>query len=153
MGAVGPLVAERLEPFAVEAPEALGVRAPRVDVRDLHRVDVLPDAGARRAEVRDPGGNRDPGAGQRDDRPGAVQPLRQGGDVVRGPYFPVHCGMRLPRKAPIPSRASAVWKISPKAAFSAAMPSSRSASPAVVRLIAATASGAWPPSLRAQARA
>jgi hypothetical protein len=50
----------------------------------------------------------------------------------------------------MPSRASALWKTSAKAAFSASMPSSRSASPAVVRLIAATASGACPPSLRAQ---
>ena len=53
----------------------------------------------------------------------------------------------------MPSRASPDAKTSAKAAFSASMPSSRSASPAVVRLIAPTASGAWPPSLRAHARA
>ena len=42
MGAVGLLVAERGEALAVEAPEAHRVGAEGVDVRDLHRVDVLP---------------------------------------------------------------------------------------------------------------
>ena len=58
---VGALVDERGEAVAVEAPEAVGVAPPGVDVRDLHRVDVLPEAGAGRAEVRDPGRHRDPG--------------------------------------------------------------------------------------------
>ena len=39
---VGQLLAERREALAVEAPEAHRVLAKRVDVRDLHRVDVLP---------------------------------------------------------------------------------------------------------------
>ena len=47
VGAVGLLALERLEAVAVEVPEALGVRAPGVDVGHRHRVDVLPQPGAR----------------------------------------------------------------------------------------------------------
>ena len=67
VGAVGLLVLERGEAVAVEVPEALGVAPEDVDVRDLHRVDVLPQPGAGRAEVGDPGGHGDPGAGEGDD--------------------------------------------------------------------------------------
>src|SRR6478609_6353699 len=54
------LVAQRHEALRVEVPEAVGVATERVDVRDLHRVDLLPHALAGRAEVGDPGWNRDP---------------------------------------------------------------------------------------------
>jgi len=67
--AVGALVAERLEAVAVEAPEARGLTAEHVDVRDLHRVDPLPQAGSGRAEVGDPRGHGDPRPGEGDDRP------------------------------------------------------------------------------------
>ncbi len=42
VGAVGLLVLERLEAVAVEVPEALGVAPEDVNVRHLHRVNVLP---------------------------------------------------------------------------------------------------------------
>ena len=71
VGAVGLLALERREALAVEAPEAHGVGAEGVDVRDLHRVDVLPQPRARRAEVGDARRHRDARAGQRDDRAGA----------------------------------------------------------------------------------
>ena len=41
------LVGEHPEPRPVEGPEPLRVAPEHVDVRDLHRVDVLPQAGAR----------------------------------------------------------------------------------------------------------
>ena len=72
VGAVGELAAERREALAVEAPEAHGVAAEGVDVRDLHRVDLLPHARARRAEVGDAGRHRDAGARQRHDRAAAL---------------------------------------------------------------------------------
>src|SRR5215213_505832 len=155
--AVGPLAAERLKALAVEAPETLWIAVPRIDVGDLHRVDVRPQPRAGGAEVRDSRGHRDPGPGQRDDGPGRPDELRKarhaGGAHRRGltTYSPFHAGWRLPRNAPMPSRASDVEKTSANAAFSVSMPSSRSASPAVVRLIAWTASGACPASLRAHA--
>ena len=65
---LGSLVAERGEARAVEAPEALRVAPEGVDVRDLHRVDLLPQPRAGRAEVGDPGRHRDPRAGEGDDR-------------------------------------------------------------------------------------
>ena len=52
----------------------------------------------------------------------------------------------------MPSRASSLAKTAAKAAFSASMPSSRSGL-AETSLIAPTASGAWPASLRAHASA
>ena len=45
--AVGTLVLERLEAIAVEVPEALGIPAKDIDVRDLHRVHVGPQTGSR----------------------------------------------------------------------------------------------------------
>jgi len=65
---VGLLVAQPDEALAVELPEARRVGAPGVDVRDLHRVDVRPQAGPRRAEVGDVGRHGDPRAGQGHDR-------------------------------------------------------------------------------------
>ena len=107
--AVGLLVLQRLEAAAVEVPEALGVAPEDVDVGDLHRVDVLPQAGARRAEVRDPGRHRDPRPGQRHDR---AAPRISSASVGRGvvgadAHLPWNRGVALlPRKAEIPSRAS-----------------------------------------------
>ena len=72
---------------------------------------------------------------------GATIPEHPGHKRKRA-YVPVHLAARFPRNAPIPSRASALAKTSANATFSASMPSSRSASPAVVRFTAATASGA-----------
>ena len=75
--AVGLLGAERGEALAVEAPEAHGIAAERVDVRDLHRVDPLPQPGPGRAEVGDARGHRDARAGQRDDRARVAHELGQ----------------------------------------------------------------------------
>ena len=77
MRGVRELVAERREARAVEAPEPARVAPERVDRRDLHRVDVLPDPAAGRAEVRDPGRDRDARPGQRDDAPGAGEHARE----------------------------------------------------------------------------
>src|SRR5207302_11355193 len=70
VGRVGLLLLKRLKALAVEVPEALGVAPERVDVRNLHRIDLLPQTSARRAEVRAPGRDRDSGPCQRDDRAG-----------------------------------------------------------------------------------
>jgi hypothetical protein len=53
---VGPVrlhVGKHLQALAVEAPETGRIAAEGVDVRDLHRVDLLPDAHAGRPEVGD----------------------------------------------------------------------------------------------------
>ena len=135
---LGSLVAERLEAVAVEAPEALGIRAPGVDVRDLHRVDVLPDARARACGS--PGSRRGP----RSRRRSARRPTRRSARAPPGPRrrrgaatsrSTAACAYPGTRRSPRARPRSA--KTSPNAAFSASMPSSRSASPAVVRLIAA----------------
>ena len=61
---------------------------------------------------------------------------------------PLNLGVRLPRKAEMPSRASSDVKASMKPPFSASMPSSRS--PACeTRLICSSATGAWRANLRA----
>jgi hypothetical protein len=44
--AVRRLVPQHREAVAVEVPEALRIAPEDLDVRDLHRVDVLPQAGA-----------------------------------------------------------------------------------------------------------
>ena len=59
VGAVGLLAVEDREALPVEGPEARRVAPPHVDVRDLHRVDVRPDARLRGAEVRDAGRDGD----------------------------------------------------------------------------------------------
>src|SRR3954470_2259665 len=143
---VGLLALERLEAIAIEVPEALRVGAPRIDVRDLHRVDVLPQPGAGRAEVGDPGRHRDPRAGQRDDGAGLAD------EACQALYLPVHSGLRLPRNALIPSLPSSDWNAVPKPAFSASMPASISPL-ALTFLICSTASGACSASLRAHASA
>ena len=79
---VGPLVAQRGEAVAVEVPEALRVAPEDVDVGDLHRVDVLPQPRAGRAEVRDPRRHGDPGARQRHDRAGRADQLGERGGVT-----------------------------------------------------------------------
>src|SRR5688572_6554859 len=101
-----------------------------VDVSDLHRVHALPEPGSRGPEVGDPGGDRDPRAGQRHGRARLADQLRE---LRRGPrrcllksHSPFHSGLRLPRKAEMPSFASAVWNAVANPAFSASMPSSRS---------------------------
>src|SRR3954470_18160156 len=143
---VGLLALERLEAIAIEVPEALRVGAPRIDVRDLHRVDVLPQPGAGRAEVGDPGRHRDPRAGQRDDGAGLAD------EACQALYLPVHSGLRLPRNALIPSLPSSDWNAVPKPAFSASMPASISPL-ALTFLTCSTASGACSASLRAHASA
>jgi hypothetical protein len=70
-------VAQRREPVAVEVPEAVGLAPEHVDVRDLHRVDLLPQPLAGRAEVGDPGWHRDPRAGQYDRTLGRAEQLSE----------------------------------------------------------------------------
>src|ERR671924_1370645 len=135
----------------LEPPEALGVGAPCVDVGDLHRIDVLPQAGPGGAEVGDARRDRDARAGERDDRASLADEAGERLDA-RVRYRPLHVGWRLARNAPIPSRASSLVNTAAKPAFSAAMPSSRSALPETA-LICATASGACPASLRAHCSA
>ena len=89
VGGVRLLAAEGREALAVEAPEAHGVAVKGVDVRDLHRVHLLPQARVRRTEVGDPRWHRDARTGQRDDRARAAhergQPLElRGGGELRG---------------------------------------------------------------------
>ena len=97
------------EPGPIEAPEALRVAVEGVDVGDLHRVDLLPQPLARGAEVGDPRGDRDPR------RRSARRPRSPRGSARRArppccacrarssDYFPCHFGVRLPRKALMPS--------------------------------------------------
>ena len=125
--AVGLLALERREAVAVEAPEALRVAPPDGDVGDLHRVDVGPQPGARRAEVGDPGRDGDARPGEGDDRPRRADQLGEAGRASRGCFTaPLNSGLRFCRNAPMPSRASSEPNAVPKAAFSASIPSSRS---------------------------
>jgi hypothetical protein len=62
VGGVGLLAVEGLEARPVEVPEAPRVAVEGVDVGDLHRVDLLPQALPGRAEVRNSRGHRDAGA-------------------------------------------------------------------------------------------
>ena len=147
--AVGPLVARAREARPVEGPEARRVALEDVDVGDLHRVDVLPQPRPGRAEVGDPGRHRDPRAGQRDRRtaprgsaPRAARRRRSVAVATSAPF-----GVRLPRKAEMPSLASSLPKAVAKPCFSASMPSSRSPL-CETTLICSRASGAWPASLR-----
>ena len=93
----GSLSRSALEAVAVEVPEALGVAPEHVDVRDLHRVDVLPQPGAGRAEVGDPGRHRDPRAGQGDDGVGLADELRELARPPRLSYLPCHLRRPLAR--------------------------------------------------------
>src|SRR5262245_4260386 len=136
---------------AVEAPEPGRVAAEGVDMRDLHRIDLLPEPLTRGAEVRDPAGHGDAGAGQRDRRGAPQDQLGEPVGLV-GCYLPCHLGDLLPRKAEIPSLASWDRKAVAKPSFSASIPSSRSAL-LEIRLICSTATGACSASLRAQATA
>ena len=113
--AVGLLVAERLEAVAVEAPEALrdrrarrrcarppsGRRSPRCPCR------ACGSRGSRRAPRSRRRSARRPTRRERTSSARAATAARS-----EAGYFPLHCGVRLPRNAPIPSRASAVAKIS-----------------------------------------
>src|SRR5680860_706332 len=89
-----------------------------------------------------------------DDRPGrgggSVAHLRQPPNPrpLGGCYLPLHFGVRLPRKAAMPSFASSLAKAVAKARFSASMPSSRSPLWEAL-LICSRATGAWPASLPA----
>src|SRR5215208_5955060 len=67
-------------------------------------------------------------------------------------YLPDHFAFRLPRNAEMPSRASSDVNAVTKPPFSASIHSSRSPV-AETCLICSTATGAWPASLRAHARA
>ena len=120
--AVGLLAVEDREALAVEGPEALGVAAPDGDVRDLHRVDVRPQPGHRRAEVGDPGRHRDPRPRQDDHRPRVGDQLRE----ALGAHWPLNSGARFAMKAAMPSRASSEANACRNASRSAASPSSRS---------------------------
>ena len=115
-------------------------------MRDLHRIHVLPEAGAGRAEVGDPRRHGDPRAGQDHGTRALDEEVGQPRRADRGGHFPWNFGLRLPRNAPMPSRASSEPNTSPKAAPSTASPSSRSGRFDTF-LIAAVASGAWPASL------
>src|SRR4029453_967149 len=117
--------------------------------RDLERVDVLPDPGARGAEVRDPRRHRDPRPGERHRTTALLQQPRKS---PAPDYFPFHFGFRLPRNASLPSRASSELNAVTKPPFSASTPSSRSAF-AETFLIWSTATGAWSASFRAHSRA
>src|SRR5438105_1439064 len=142
VGSVRALVLERLEPPPVEVPEALRVSVEHVDVRDLHRVDVRPDARPGRAEVRDPRGHGDPGAGQRDGRLRLTDQLREAGGLFdREAHLPWNRGVRFPRNAEIPSRASSDANAVTNACFSASIPASRSPAPETF-LICSIATGA-----------
>src|SRR6202042_1365181 len=89
-------------------------------------VDVAPEAGRGRTEVGDARGDRDAGPGQGNGRARLADQLRQSLDPVRNVYLPLHFGVRLPRKAPMPSLASSLRKAVAKPCFSASMPASRS---------------------------
>ena len=105
--AVRLLVPERLEALAVEAPEPLRVAAEGVDVGDLHRIDVGPQPGSRRAEIGDSRRHRDPGAGQRHDRVGLADQAREPGrGGLRRAHSPRNRALRFWTNAEIPSRAS-----------------------------------------------
>ena len=121
---VGLLVVERLEALAVEAPERSRVAAEHVDVRDLHRVDVLPQPRPGRAEVGDPRRHRDPRAGQRDDRVGAARISSASAGAAASVAVTPHAslaperGLRFSRNAAIPSRASSEPNTLANACFS-----------------------------------
>ena len=68
-------VAQDVDPFAVEAPHPLGVATERVDRGDLERIDLGPDPRVR-AEVRDAGLGRHPGAREHDARLTLTEELR-----------------------------------------------------------------------------
>src|SRR5579875_2478867 len=106
VGGIWQLVLERVKALGVEAPEALRVATEDVDVRHLHRVLLLPQPAARRAKVRDAGGDGDARPGERHHRsPGRDQP---GEALCAGAHRPLKEGLRLPAKAARPSAASAV---------------------------------------------
>src|SRR5947209_18909603 len=125
--AIGLLVMKRFKALAIEAPEAFWVAAKHVDVSDLHRVDLRPQPGLRRAEVRNPGRHRDPCTGQRHHRTRLTDQRRQSGGVLKGAgaaHFPLNRGARFSRNAAIPSRASAEPKTPMSASFSPSSPAS-----------------------------
>src|SRR5262249_40046732 len=123
VGFVRPLVPEHLEPRPVEAPELRGVAAEAIDVRDLHRVHLLPKPLPRAPAARYPPRQGDARAGQREGRPALIDQL---GETFRpvGCYLPCHFGLRLPRNAEMPSFASSEKKAVAKPCFSASIPSS-----------------------------
>ena len=126
MGAVRLLLAEHLETLPVEAPETGRIAFEGVDVGDLHRVDLLPDPLARRAEIRDPAGHGDPRArsGRRCSCDSRISSASRW--AWSGCYLPCHLALRFCRKAEMPSLPSSERKAVAKPCFSASMPSSRS---------------------------
>ena len=91
--------------------------------RILPRVHFGHGGGPRRRRP-DGGGNR-PGLRWQARPGGEAEQLAPGGRAGLF-YLPLHFGLRLPRKAPIPSLASSLWKAVAKPCFSASIPSSRS---------------------------
>ncbi len=89
-------VVEAREPFAVEPPEAVRVAVERVDVGDLHRVHVAPQAGPRGAEVRDARGHGDTRPGQRHS---PLRPARSGRRAWRRPSLALELGLALAQES------------------------------------------------------
>ena len=137
-------VAERLETRPVEAPEPRRIATEGVDRGDLHRIHLLPDPrpGERKSGIPDGTEIRRPvSATVRRDAAsissaellaaasGRSRRASHGGrasGVRARPHLPFHFGLRFPRKAAIPSRASSEPNAVTKPPFSASMPSSRS---------------------------
>src|SRR4029077_6533027 len=118
--------AQAVETRAVEAPELWRIALERIDVRDLHRIDVLPEALSGRSEVRDPARDGDPRPGEGDGAARLADQLREANRLVRC-YLPCHFGLRFCRKAEMPSLPSSERNAFAKPCFSASIPSSRSA--------------------------
>src|SRR5439155_15201947 len=71
---------ERIQPEGVELPDACGIAAQRIDVRDLERVVLRPDAMGG-AEVRDSRLRADAGAREHDTRTPAFNQLGEPRDA------------------------------------------------------------------------
>src|SRR4051794_32874041 len=98
MGRVGLLVGERPEAGPVVGPEAPRIAPEHLDVRDLHRIDALPQPGPRRAEVRNAARHGDAGAGERDRGARVPDHLRETLDAaVRGRHRSERLAGRLTR--------------------------------------------------------
>ena len=106
------LVAQVLEARPVVLPEPGRVAMEGVDVRHLHRVDLGPEPLPGRPEIRDSRRDRDPGPGQGNRRGRLANERRERLGAGRGlrAYLPCHFGVRLPRKALIPSLPSSERK-------------------------------------------
>src|SRR5436190_8508612 len=79
VGRVRLLIHEVVEARPVEVPEALRIAMEGVDRRHGHRVDLRPEPLARRPEVGNARGHRDPGPGQRNR---ALTPSNEAGELL-----------------------------------------------------------------------